>query len=170
MNNNYVKYGLISFLLILIQVLILNNVLFLGYLNPIIYIYIIFIYPIKENKISLLLFSFFIGLFVDFFSNSGGSNTAALLFVAYFRLPFLRLIQNNVEFDYLLFNIKKLNFIQIIIYVFTLTFFHHLILFYLEYYKLNDIIDIIIKSLNTSLFSSVLVYLSISLFVKNNNS
>ena len=167
MNNSYLKYGFLVILLIFIQVLLLNNVRFLGYINPIIYILFIFIYPIKENKTSLLISSFFIGLLIDFFSDSGGSNAAAMVFIAFIRLPVVRLIQNKMEFDYLLFHIKKLSFIQIIVYVFSLTFIHHLLLFYLEYYSLQGMLFVLLKVFFTAIFSSIVIGLSISLFVKN---
>jgi len=167
MNNSYLKYGFLVILLVFIQVLLLNNVRFLGYINPIIYILFIFIYPIKENKTSLLISSFFIGLLIDFFSDSGGSNAAAMVFIAFIRLPVVRLIQNKMEFDYLLFHIKKLSFIQIIVYVFSLTFIHHLLLFYLEYYSLQGMLFVLLKVFFTAIFSSIVIGLSISLFVKN---
>jgi len=167
MNNTYIKYGFLAVLLVLIQVLILNNVLFLGYINPMIYVLFIFVYPIKENKYSILLYSFFIGLLIDVFSNSGGSNAAAMLLIAYIRLPILKIIQNNIDFDYLLFNVKKLNFTQLLIYVFALIFIHHLIVFSLEYYSLKGFSFIVLKTLYASIFSSILVWFSISLFIKN---
>ncbi len=170
MNNYILKYSLLIVLLVLVQVLVLNNIYFLGYLNPIIYILFIFVFPVKENKIPLLIFSFILGLLIDFFSNSGGSNAAAIVFIAYIRLPLLKLIQNNNEFDYLLFNIKKLNFLQILIYIFILGFLHHLLVFYLEYYTLKGFGYILLKALYTSIFSSIIIGFSISLFVKNNNS
>jgi len=169
MNNYLIKYSLLIILLVLLQVLIMNNVLFLGYINPLVYILFIFVFPIKENKNTLLLFSFFLGLLIDFFSNSGGSNSAAIVLIAYIRLPILRLIQNNIEFDFLLFTIKKLNLIQIIIYIFSLVFIHHLILFYFEYYTLKNFGYILLKVLYTSFLSSFIIGLAVSLFVKNNN-
>lgn len=167
MNKNLFKYGLLIVLLVLMQVLVLNNVLFLGYINPLVYVIFVFVFPLSNNKTSLLLSSFALGLFIDFFSNSGGSNASALVFIAYFRLPILRIIQNNIEFDLLLFNIKKLPFFKAIIYIFLLVFIHHIILFYLEYYSLKGVGHILIKALYTSVFSSLIIILLILLFVKN---
>ena len=169
MNDYLIKYSLLIILLVLLQVLVMNNVLFLGYINPLVYILFIFVFPIKENKNTLLLFSFFLGLLIDLFSNSGGSNAAAIVLIAYIRLPILRLIQNNIEFDFLLFTIKKLNLIQIIIYIFSLVFIHHLILFYFEYYTLKNFGYILLKVLYTSFLSSFIIGLAVSLFVKKNN-
>lgn len=170
MNNSYIKYGFLAILLVLIQVLLLNNILFQGYINPIIYILFIFVYPIKENKVPILVSSFVLGLVVDFFSDSGGSNAAAMVFIAFIRLPVVRLIQNKIEFDYLLFHIKKLNFVQIIVYIFSLTLMHHLVLFYLEYFSLKGMLFVLINVLVTTIFSSILISLSVSLFIKNTDS
>ncbi len=170
MTNTVLKYSFLFVFLILLQVLIFNNVLFLGYLNPIIYILFIFSYPIKKNKTILLIVSFFLGLSIDFFSNSGGSNAAATLFIAYFRLPILHMVQNKSDFDYLLFDIKKLPFVQKTIYIISLTFIHHFILFFLEYYKFYKFGEHLSTVLLTSLFTSLLIGFSISLFFKNTKS
>ena len=170
MNNNIIKYSLLILALVFLQVIVFNNILFNGYINPLIYLIFIFIYPIHENKTKLLLLSFTLGIIIDFFSNSGGSNAASLVFVAYLRLPILRLIQSNKEFDFLLFNIKKLNSLQIIIYVFSLTFLHHILLFYLESYTLNNFNHIFLKALYSSLLSSLIIVLSLTLFIKNKQS
>ena len=170
MNNNIIKYSLLILALAFLQVIVFNNILFNGYINPLIYLIFIFIYPIHENKTKLLLLSFTLGIIIDFFSNSGGSNAASLVFVAYLRLPILRLIQSNKEFDFLLFNIKKLNSLQIIIYVFSLTFLHHILLFYLESYTLNNFSHIFLKALYSSLLSSLIIVLSLTLFIKNKQS
>ncbi len=170
MNNTIFKYSALFILLILLQVLILNNVKLFGYMNPLVYILFIFLYPIKKEKGTFLILSFFLGLCIDFFSNSGGSNAAAMVFIAYLRLPVLHIIQNKSEFDYLLFNIKNLNFIQLTTYILSLTTIHHIVLFLLEYYKLSNIFDTLILAVSTSLFTSLLIAFSISLFVKNNKA
>ncbi len=167
MNNSIFKYSILFVFLILIQVLILNNVYFLGYINPLVYILFIFLYPINKEKGLLLIISFLLGLSIDFFSNSGGSNAAATLLIAYLRLPILHIIQNKTEFDYLLFDIKKLNFLQILVYIFSLTIIHHIIVFTLEYYKLQGVTQIALSSFLTSLLTTLLIGFSIALFVKN---
>lgn len=167
MNNSILKYSALFFILVLIQVLILNNIHFLGYINPIVYILFVFLYPIKKEKGSLLIISFLLGLSIDFFSNSGGSNAAAMTLIAYLRLPILHIIQNKSEFDYLLFDIKKLNFMQMTTYIISLTFIHHIVVFFLEYYKLQGVFSILNRAFFTGLFTSLLIAFSIALFIKN---
>jgi len=166
MSNSILIIGIRFVFLVLLQVILMNNIYFLGYINPMIYILFIFLFPLLKEKTALLLTSFFLGLCIDFFSNSGGINAAATLFIAYFRLPILHLILKKSEFDYLLFSIKKLTFTQSISYIFLLTFIHHLIVYTLEYYKLGGFLFIIGKTLASSVFTSIIIGFSILLFAK----
>ena len=52
---NKVLYHIFLFLVLLfLQVLILNNILLFGHINPYLYISFIFLYPFKENKFQIL--------------------------------------------------------------------------------------------------------------------
>ena len=110
--SNLIQNIIWFIVLIILQVLIFNNINLFGYINPLFYIIFIFYFPLKKEKTSLLLFSFFLGLSIDFFSDTGGINTAATLFIAYFRLPILSTILGKSDFDYLLFNIRSLSFAE----------------------------------------------------------
>lgn len=165
--NNKILINTFRFIfLVLLQVLFCNKILFFGYINPIIYIIFIFLYPISKDKTLLLLLSFLLGLSIDFFSNSGGINAAAAVLIAYIRLPLLHIIQNKSEFDYVLFHVKKLSFFQAITYIFSLTFIHHFVVIFLEYYKLNNFFSMIGKTIAVSLFSFIIIAFSIQLFTK----
>lgn len=169
--NNFIITNSIRFIfLVLLQVLVLNHVFFFGYINPVLYILFVFFYPLEKEKSTFLILSFLLGLCIDFFSNSGGVNAAAILLIAYIRLPLLHIIQNKTEFDYLLFNIKRLNFIQAIVYVLSLTFIHHTVLFILEFYKSQISFSIFSKIIITTLLSSLLIGFSIQLFTKSKRS
>ncbi len=76
--NNVVGINAIRFItLLLVQVVICNNINFLGYINPYIYIIFIFLFPIRDSRLVLLLVSFLLGMLVDMFSDSGGVHAAA---------------------------------------------------------------------------------------------
>jgi rod shape-determining protein MreD len=167
MSNIAFKNTVQFIFLVLLQVLFLNKINLFGYLDPIIYILFVFLYPLDKEKGYFLVASFLLGLSIDIFSNSGGVNAAATLLIAYIRLPILHLIQNKTEFDYLLFNIKKLSFMQAITYIFTLTFIHHLVLFLFEFYKTKNIFSIIGTVAITTLISGIIISFSIQLFANN---
>ena len=68
--NKILSQGLFFLFLLCLQVFILNNINFLGYINPYLYIAFIFLYPLEENKFPLLFLSFILGISIDFFSDS----------------------------------------------------------------------------------------------------
>ena len=166
MNNNTTKHIIWFVLFVLLQVLIFNNINLFGYINPYIYITFIFFYPLKKEKGVFMFLSFLLGLCIDFFSDTGGINAAATLFIAYFRLPILSTILRKKDFDFLLFNIRSIPFGKSFLYILSITFTHHLILFSLDYFSLNEFGSIINKTAITTIFTVFLIYIGIVLFTK----
>lgn len=167
MNNIIISNSVRFIFLILLQVLLLNQIDLSGYINPMLYILFVFLYPLESEKINFLIVCFFLGLIIDVFSNSGGINASATVLIAYLRLPLLHIIQNKTEFDYLLFSIKKLTLPQALVYIFSLTLIHHIVIFGLEFYKTQSIFSILSKILITTLISGILISFIIQLFLKD---
>ena len=90
MNRENINIAFLLIGLILLQVIVLNNINFLGYINPLYYIWFIFLYPIRKDDASVLVLSFLLGLIIDMFADSGGINAAATLFIAFIRIPVLQ--------------------------------------------------------------------------------
>ena len=153
-------------ILVLLQVLVLNKVNLFGYLNPMVYIVWVFLFPIRKNKTVFLLLSFILGLTIDFFSDSGGIHTAATLFIAFYRLSILKLILRKSDFDYLLFNLRSISFGKAFFYIAISTLIHHTIVFSLEYFSFNEYTAIIYNTLLTSFFTILIILLGIILFTK----
>lgn len=74
--------------LTLLQVLILNQISFLGVATPFLYIYFLLKLPTDVSRNMLLCWGFVIGLLVDFFSNTPGMNASVCVLLAFVR-PFL---------------------------------------------------------------------------------
>ena len=68
--------------LIVLQVLVLNNVQFLGFLNPYIYILFILSLPVKFPRWITLILGFVLGLIIDVFSNTIGTHAFATVLIA----------------------------------------------------------------------------------------
>ncbi|MGB2128808.1 MAG: rod shape-determining protein MreD [Flavicella sp.] len=163
--NIYIRF----IVLILIQVLIANHINLFGYLNPMLYIVFIFLYPTKLNRGNFLFVVFLMGLMIDLFSNSGGINAAASLLIAYLRLPILHLIFNKQELDYQTFDIKKESIFKVAIFVTLLTFVHHIAIFSLEYWNWEMLQIILRKSTYTSIITIVLSILTMT-FISNSKT
>ncbi len=150
----------------LLQVLVFNYINLFGFINPLIYIAWVFLFPIRKNITLFLILSFLLGLSIDFFSDSGGINAAATLFIAFIRLPILKIILKKSDFDYLLFNLRAVSFSKAFSFISILTIIHHFIIFSLAHFSFQDIISILSNTLITSVFSIIIIILGITLFTK----
>lgn len=165
--NNVVVSNIIRFILLLLaQVLICNNINFLGYVNPYIYIIFIFLFPIKDNRLVLLLASFTLGMLVDMFSDSGGVHAAAAVSLAYAR-PVLLKTSFGMLYEHQSVKFSKTEIGSLITYVTFGTLIHHFILFTLEIFNIYSILLILKKTLFSSIFTILLSVLIIILFSRN---
>lgn len=77
--------------LVLLQALILNHVLFLGYATPFLYVYLLLKFDTGMSRYAQLLWGFALGLAVDIFANTPGVNAAATTLLALVRPALLNL-------------------------------------------------------------------------------
>ncbi len=167
MNTNLFKI-LFQFIgLILLQVVLFNNIRLFGYVNPYIYVAWVLVYPLKNERSLFLFLSFLLGLSIDFFSNSGGINAAALLFVAYIRLPLLTSLLRKVDLDFLLFHVSNMPFVKLFTYISILVFSHHLVLFSFEYFSFYNIGMMLKHTVLSSVFTIAILFIGIQLFSSN---
>ncbi len=160
----YIIFLFVFFLLL--QVTILNNILFLGYINPYLYISFVFLYPLNTNRFPFLSLAFLLGLCIDAFSNSGGIHAFSILYIAYIRLFFVRTIFKKNTSDYLLFNLRLKTFDKVFNYTAILTVIHHFILFSLINFSFFNFYNVIINTLFSSIFTLVLYFLGSFIFSK----
>ena len=163
MSNSITTISLRFVLLVLVQVLLCNNINFLGYINPYIYILFILIYPVNNNRILFLFLSFLIGMSIDTFLDSGGVHAAASVFIAYARPLFLKFSFGTL-YEYQTIKFSSTDLGNLSIYVLLLAFIHHFMLFSLEIFNISNIILIIQKTLFSSIFTLIVCVLLIILF------
>ncbi len=150
--NNSIRFVLF----VLLQLFILDNIMFLGYINPYIYIIFILLLPISMNSIQIMLFSFLLGLSIDVFHNSGGVHAAACLAVAYFR-PFALRNAFGINFDFKTIKFYDEGFKPLLIYVSIMVGIHHLVMFSLEAFSLKYVYRILSYTLYSGIFSILLI-------------
>ncbi len=91
--NNAVVVNVFRFIaLLLLQFFVMEQVRFMGFINPMIYILFIILYPVYQKQWDLLLLSFGLGILVDTFQDSGGVHAAAAITLAFARPLLLRLV------------------------------------------------------------------------------
>ncbi len=152
--------------LLFLQVFVLNNFNFSGYINPYLYITFVFIFPLNKNRFAFLFLTFLYGLTIDFFSDTGGIHTFSLLCIAYVRLFFIKLFFKKGELDYLLFKLSAEPFGQVFNYVVTLTLIHHFILISLDNFSLSNLGGVLLNTLYSSILTLLLYFLGSYIFRK----
>lgn len=160
--NNIARFVL----LLAAQILLFNNINFLGYINPFPYILFIILYPVNGNKYGLLLSSFFLGLLMDMFLNSGGVHTTSCLVLAFFRPAFFK-FSFGLSYEYQTVKLNDVLTPERFSFLLLAVVLHHLILFILEIFTINFFWNIIVRTLVSTLFTLIISILIIYLIKPN---
>jgi len=154
--NSALYRNIMRFILLAgLQVAILNNINFLGYINPYVYILFIMLFPIKNNRTLFIFVSFLLGLTIDIFSDSGGIHAAACVSIAYVRPVILKFSFGTV-YEYQTIKFDTVEFSSKFIYIIIMTVIHHFILFSLEIFNISKVILTLQKTLFSSIFTIIL--------------
>ena len=144
-------------LLVLAQVLVLNNIQFLGFINPYIYILFIISLPVRMPRWSALLLAFILGLTIDVFSNTPGMHASAAVLIAFLRNGIIQLFitideGNNPTPSYYTFSVAPY-----IKYVVFMVLIHHTTLFLLEAFSFAHFWLMLFKIILSSLVTILLI-------------
>ena len=138
MNKHFIKYlGLLPFY-VLLQVLVLNEVLFSAYINPFLYILLIISLPLKTPKWFLLVYAFLLGFSIDIFSGNLGFHSTATVLIAFLK-PFISkiTIPHNILGDSDEITLKKVGPKSFITFSLFLILIHNSCLFIIEHLSFN---------------------------------
>lgn len=153
--------------LVTLQVLVLNNVEFAGYMNPYLYIVFIIMLPANMNRNLLLLIGFLLGFCIDIFEDSGALHASATLLIAFARPFFFRLMAGpaNVEMERM--NIQTLGTARFMVLASFIVLLHHFWLFTLEAFSFREIGQILQRTIFSGIFTLFLIYLAQILVYRN---
>ncbi|WP_339920594.1 rod shape-determining protein MreD [uncultured Flavobacterium sp.] len=165
--NSTLLVNIFRFILLLaVQIVIFNNMNFLGFIMPLPYMLFIILYPVNGNRAGLLLASFLLGLTMDVFSNSGGVHAASCLTLAYLR-PSIFKFSFGISYEYQTIKLndvltpERFSFILISVIV------HHFTLFILEAFQVSFFWDILIRTLLSTVFTIISCIIIIYLIKPN---
>lgn len=165
--NSTLLVNIFRFVLLLaVQIIIFNNMNFLGYISPFPYILFIILYPVNGNKSGLLIASFLLGLIMDMFSNSGGIHTTACIVLAYFR-PFIFKFSFGLSYEYQTIKLNDVLTPERFSFILLSVVIHHLILFTLEAFQFSFILDVLLRTLLSTVFTLLICIIIIYLIKPN---
>ena len=167
--NDILKHTIRFFILVSIQVLILNNVQISGYINPFVYILFIMLLPPKMPKAIVLILAFVMGFTIDVFSDSYGIHSSATVLLAFLRPKVLALVSVKGGEDLEAIGVKQLRINRFFTYSGILCLIHHFTLFYIEAFRVNEFFDTFLRALYSS-FISILMILMIESLRSNQKS
>lgn len=144
-------------LLLLVQIFVLDNIQFLGFINPMLYVLFILSLPVKFPKWLSLILAFIMGLVIDIFSNTLGMHIFATVFIAFFRIPLTNLL---ITFDdgvnpapsFKTFGVSKY-----VRYVVICVLLHHFVLFMIESFSFTSLIYTLYRIILSSVTTIILI-------------
>jgi rod shape-determining protein MreD len=160
MINRILRYTLIFVLLIFLQLFLFNNIQFSGYVNPFVYIMFIMLLPFEIPSWFLIILSFITGFIMDVFTGTPGMHTAATVLAGFSRPFILRIIsprdgyEAGSEPSLFVYGFRWFFF-----YTLLMVFIHHLMLFYVEVFRLSDFFNTFLRVLLSTLFSVIFIVL-----------
>jgi rod shape-determining protein MreD len=149
------------FVVVLFQVLVMDNVMINGYMNPYIYLLFILLLPFETPRWLLLLSGFALGLTMDLFTGTLGMHTAATVLAAFVRPYLLNLLASRDGYEPETFpRIHYYGFLWFLKYTLLLVLIHHLALFYLEVFQLKYFFSTLLRVILSSILSTSTIVLS----------
>ena len=150
-------------LLIVLQIFLLDNIQFLGYITPMIYVLFILSLPVRFPRSLLLLLAFAMGLIIDIFSNTLGIHAFATVFVAFMRNPVINIFTSIDEGNNPTPSFHSFGVGAYVRYVITIVLLHHTTLFLLEAFSLMNVVFLVPKILISSAVTILLILATQSL-------
>ena len=157
-NFNYLKLFLAY---ILIQIFILNEVIFSSYITPYLYLTIILSIPKGKSTLFLMIISLTTGLTIDIFEGQLGLHSTSCLIISFFRSKILSILSNSKNLsseDNI--RLNNLGTLQFLVYSSTLIFFHSLILFFIIDFEIGNIFNLIVKTILSTIVTLVLIFVN----------
>ena len=160
MNSKVIAVNIVRwFILVLFQILLLRNLSFYNLANPFVYVLFLLLLPFSTPNLILYLLAFITGLTMDAFYDTVGVNTSACVALAFVRVMFISVSVNRDNIDETEPTLGNMGFKWFILYSTLCIFIHHIILFFLETFRITEFSYTFVRCLLSSIFTLFLVLL-----------
>lgn len=149
-------------LLILIQAFIFSEMALFGFISPMIYSILLYIYPTHKNRSLWITWAFLFGLSLDILLDTLALHAIVLLFMAYIRPKIMR-VMFGLNFEQKSFRIQQAPVAQRYTFIVVIILLHHLVYFSLEAFSWSKWLLVIEKTFSTGIVSFIFSLLLITL-------
>lgn len=139
MNSRTIIVNLLRWMaLLFIQIFLLRNMAFYNLSTPFIYVLVILLLPFRTPNLLLYLIAFMTGITLDAFYDTLGVHTSACVALAFVRTIFISISLNRDSIDEPEPTLGNMGLRWFSLYAVLCIFAHHLILFFLEAFKISS--------------------------------
>ena len=122
-------------ILCIVQVLVLNHIELFGCATPFLYVYFIMLFRRGFPRWAVLLWSFFLGIFIDMFSNTPGVAASSATFIGLLQPYLLNLFAPRDSSDDMMPTMKSLGVARYVYYTIICVFIFNLLFFTVEMFS-----------------------------------
>lgn len=164
--NDFLKYSIWFVCLILLQEFLFNNIQFIHFLSPYIYIFLILILPLNMFTAYVMLIAFSMGLSVDIISNGiTGAHAAACTLIAFCRNMIIKISIPKGEYEkQSAATAMQIKLKPFTMYAFIIVLLHHSVLFMIEIFSFESFLFTLIRIIASTIVSTVFIILIKLLF------
>ena len=164
MTTDTVRHIIWFVVLVASQVLVFNNIGFVGLINPFPYIYLLIIMPDNFKGLGALALGFLFGLTLDMFMDTGGMHASGCTFLVFVRPFILRNISSVDGYgDVMTPSANQQGLSWFISYAAILVGLHHIWLFYFEIFRFEEFFQTLFRALG-SWFSTLIIVVILQIF------
>jgi rod shape-determining protein MreD len=161
MINIYTRNIIWFFIVVLLQVLIMDNIQFSGYINPFFYVIFILLLPFEIPNWLLLLVAFILGFSIDLMTGGSGMHASASVFMAFLRPFILKNISPHEGYETgTAPRVYHYGIEWFAKYTFFLVLAHSIFLFYVESFSFIDFFHTMIRVILSTIVTVTIIILS----------
>ena len=162
------EYGILFFVMVILQVFLFSRIGISIYVNPLVYIAFLILFPMEIAGALLLVLGMVLGMTVDFFMGTAGINTIATLFAAFFRPAVLTLLVGKDEVkEGGVPNVNRIGLKRFLRYAGVIVLLHGTVFFVLESLTWSFFYLTLLRIICSSVITLLLVYFCQKLFAVN---
>ena len=162
------EYGILFFVMVILQVFLFSRIGISIYVNPLVYIAFLILLPMEIAGALLLVLGMVLGMTVDFFMGTAGINTIATLFAAFCRPAGLTLLVGKDEVkEGGVPNVNRIGLKRFLRYAGVIVLLHGTVFFVLESLTWSFFYLTLLRIICSSVITLLLVYFCQKLFAVN---
>jgi rod shape-determining protein MreD len=151
------RKAIVFVVLLLSQALVFNHIRLLGCATVLLYVYFVVMFPRNYPRWALLLWSFFMGLSVDLFSNTPGLTAASLTLTGFLQPYLLELFLPREAAENIKSSVATLGFVKFLTLASALVLIHCVVFFTLEAFSFFNWMQWMLNIVGTTLLTLIIL-------------